>query len=101
MKLKIDWFLAGMVAATVLAWQFPGPGATGGWLHPEFLTKASIALIFFLHGIALSFGALKAGTLHWRLHLVVQTATFLMFPLLGLALNAAADGHVPPALRLG
>ena len=101
MKLKFDWFLAGLVAATALAWRFPGPGATGGWLHPELLTKAAIALIFFLHGVALSFGALKAGTLHWRLHAVVQTATFLLFPLIGLGLNAIADGHVSPALRLG
>ena len=81
MKLKPDWFLLGMIAATALAWAFPAPGAAGGWLHPELVTKAGVALIFFLHGVALSFAALRAGTLRWPLHLLVQTSTFLLFPL--------------------
>jgi sodium/bile acid cotransporter 7 len=101
MKFKPDWFLLGMIAATALAWAFPAPGAGGGWLHPEILTKAGIALIFFLHGLALSFDALKAGTLRWPLHLLVQSSTFLLFPLLGLALNAALGDRVAPELKLG
>lgn len=101
MKLKPDWFLLGMIAATALAWAFPAPGAAGGWLHPELVTKAGVALIFFLHGVALSFAALKAGTLRWPLHVLVQTSTFVMFPLLGLALNAALGEALSPELKLG
>jgi sodium/bile acid cotransporter 7 len=73
-KWKIDWFLMGMIGAVTLAWLFPGPGAKGGALHPEVLTKAGVALIFFLHGLALSFDSLKAGTLRWPLHLLVQSS---------------------------
>ena len=40
MKFKLDWFLIGMGAAVALAWLFPAPGAAGGWMHPELLTKA-------------------------------------------------------------
>ena len=101
MKLKPDWFLIGMIAATALAWVFPAPGAAGGWMHPELLTKAGVALIFFLHGVALSFDALKAGTLRWPLHLLVQSSTFLLFPLLGLLINAAVGDAVSPELKLG
>lgn len=101
MRPKIDWFLLGMVAATLLAWAAPGPGSAGGWLHPEILTKAGIALIFFMHGIALSFDALKAGSLRWPLHLLVQSSTFLLFPLLGLVFVALLGDHVPPDLKLG
>jgi sodium/bile acid cotransporter 7 len=101
MKYRFDWFLPGMVVATVLAWLFPDPGAAGGWMHPELLTKIGIALIFFLHGVALSFAALKAGTLRWPLHLVVQTSTFLLFPLLGLGLMQLLEGRVAPELALG
>src|SRR5438045_1337335 len=101
MKPKLDWFLGGMVAATLLAWIFPGPGASGGWLHPDLLTKVGVALIFFLHGVALSFAALRAGTLRWPLHLVVQCGTFLLFPLLGLGLNAALGDRFPTELKLG
>ncbi len=101
MKFKPDWFLLGMAAATLLAWLFPNPGASGGWMHPELLTKGGVALIFFLHGVALSFAALKAGTLRWPLHVVVQASTFLLFPLLGLIVNAVLGDRVPTDLKLG
>src|SRR5213592_1427692 len=101
MKFRPDWFLLGMVLATVLAWAMPRPGAAGGWLHPELLTKAGVALIFFLHGLTLSFAALRAGALNWRLHVLVQSCTFLLFPLIGLALNAAVGGHIAFELALG
>lgn len=101
MKGKLDWFLAGMIAAVGLAWLFPQAGAKDGWLHPEVLNKLGVALIFFLNGVALSFAALKAGTLRWPLHLVVQTSTFLLFPLAGLGALWLAGGVIPPELHLG
>jgi len=97
----LDWFTAGMAIAVALAWLFPDPGAPGGWLHPELLTKLGVALIFFLHGVSLSFAALKEGTMRWPLHLVVQTCTFVAFPLVGLALLWLAGGRVPADLALG
>jgi sodium/bile acid cotransporter 7 len=101
MKTKPDWFLLGMIAATVLAWAMPGPGAAGGWMQPELLTKAGVALIFFLHGLTLSFAALRAGALNWRLHAVVQGCTFLVFPLIGVGLLVALAGRLAPELRIG
>ena len=47
MKRKIDWFLPGLLCAVALAWLFPNPGAPGGWMQPQILTKIGIALIFF------------------------------------------------------
>ncbi len=101
MKLKPDWFLCGMAAAVAIAWLFPDPGARGGWLHPEILTKAGVALIFFLHGMTLSFEALKAGTLRWKLHLLVQVTTFLVFPLIGLVTLWIAGDQLSESLRIG
>jgi sodium/bile acid cotransporter 7 len=101
MNMKPDWFLGGMFAAIVLAWVVPGPGAHGGWLHPEAMTKAGVAVVFFLHGVGLSFGALRAGVLNWRLHALVQTVTSLVFPVIGFGLYAAFDGRVAPELTLG
>ncbi|AMV38266.1 bile acid:sodium symporter family protein [Planctomyces sp. SH-PL62] len=100
-KKRFDWFLPGMLLSVALAFAFPGPGASGGWLHPELLTKAGVALIFFLHGVALSFGALKAGAFQWRLHLLVQAATFGLFPILGLILLKVAGGVTSPSIHLG
>ncbi len=100
-KRKLEWFLPGMGIAVALAWLFPNPGARGGWLHPELLTKGGVALIFFLHGVSLSFAALRDGAFRWPLHLVVQLSTFLLFPVLGLVLLALIGHWLAPDLRLG
>jgi sodium/bile acid cotransporter 7 len=101
MKFRIDWFLVGMAAATALAWAFPAPGAAGGWLHPEVLTKAGVALIFFLHGVTLPGSELRAGAAQWRLHVVVQTATFLFFPLMTWLAIRLLGARLSPELQLG
>ena len=100
-KLKVDWFLVGIGAAMALAWVIPGPGSDGGWLHPELVTKLGVALIFLLHGLGLSFANLRAGASRGRLHLVVQASTFVVFPLLSLAVVVVAGGSIAPDLRLG
>ena len=96
-----DWFLLGMAAAVALAWVIPQPGAKGGALHPELVNQLAVSLIFFLHGLTLSFAALAAGTRQWRLHLLVQSSTFLLFPLLGLLLLLGLGTRVDPELRTG
>ena len=101
MKLKLDWFLLSMAATVLLAWAAPDPGSSGGWLHADILTKIGVALIFFLHGLLLSFASLKEGTMRWPVHLVVQSTTFLIFPLLGLGLLAIPGFLSAPGLRLG
>lgn len=101
MKLKFDWFIAGMAVAVGLAWLFPGPGARGGWLQPELLNKLGVATIFFLNGLGLSFAAMKAGAMRWPVHVTVQTTTYAVFPLAGIALVAAAGGWIPPELAVG
>jgi sodium/bile acid cotransporter 7 len=90
-----------MFLAVFLAWLLPDPGAKGGVLHPELLTKAGVALIFFLHGLSLSFESLKRGSLLWPLHLTVQTTTFLLFPILGMLLLFFGERWITPELQLG
>ena len=70
-------------------------------MHPELVTKLGVAVIFFLHGLMLSFAALRAGALNWRLHLLIQSCTFVLFPLIGLALNATFGGRMAFELALG
>lgn len=101
MKVKPDWFLLGLFLAVGLAWAFPGPGSTGGWMYPQVLTKVAISLIFFLHGISLPLATLKAGTLKWQVHLIVQLATFALFPLVGVAIWGLAGDAMTPDLKLG
>lgn len=96
-----DWFLIGMGVAVALAWLVPDPGAKGGSLHPEILNKLGVSLIFFLHGLTLSFASMKAGARNWRLHLLVQLCTFGFFPLLGMLLIFGSGPALDQDLRTG
>lgn len=101
MKFKFDWFLKGMLAAVALAFLWPAPGAKGGFLHPELLNKAGIALVFFLNGLGLSLASLKDGALRWKVHLLIQSSTFLIFPALGWLLLKASGGWLSADLQTG
>ena len=101
MKFKFDWFLKGMLIAVALAFLWPAPGAKGGFLHPELLNKIGIALVFFLNGLGLSLASLKDGALRWRVHLLIQTCTFLVFPILGWVMLKASNGWMSADLQSG
>lgn len=101
MKFKFDWFLKGMLIAVALAFIWPAPGAKGGFLHPELLNKIGIALVFFLNGLGLSLASLKDGALRWKVHLLIQTSTFLIFPILGWLLLKASGGWMSADLQTG
>jgi solute carrier family 10 (sodium/bile acid cotransporter), member 7 len=99
--MKFDWFLKGMIAAVVLAFVLPQPGANGGFLHPEVLNKLGIALVFYLNGLSLSMTSLREGASRWRVHLLIQLSTFFVFPLLGLGLMQIGKNWMSPDMLLG
>jgi sodium/bile acid cotransporter 7 len=101
MKFKFDWFMKGMVFAVVLAFVWPKPGAHGGFLHPDVINKVGIALVFFLNGMGLSMASLREGVSRWRVHLLVQISTFLVFPLLGLGFLKLNNAWMSPDLQMG
>lgn len=101
MKFKFDWFLKGMLVAVALAFLWPAPGAKGGFLQPELLNKIGIALVFFLNGLGLSLAAMKDGALRWKVHLLVQGTTFLIFPILGLGILALSGSWMSAPLQTG
>lgn len=100
-RIAQQWFLLGMLAAVIFASVFPAFGASGGALHAETTTQLGIALVFFLHGIGLPLESLKRGLLAWRVHLIVQSLTFAIFPLLYLVFNALFSTLIPTDLMLG
>ena len=100
-KLKKEWFLVGMVIAIVLA-TFTAPlGQSGGWIHLDKLTGIGVAIVFFLHGLGLSPKAIKAGVSNWRLHIYIQSATFIVYPLLWLMMGDTLLNYLPQALAFG
>jgi sodium/bile acid cotransporter 7 len=94
-----DNFTLALIATVVLASFLPCEGKTA--LAFERITAVAVGLLFFLHGAKLSRQAVIAGALHWRLHLTVLAATFIMFPLFGLALQPLLSRFLGPELYLG
>ncbi|UZE24454.1 bile acid:sodium symporter [Pseudomonas sp. B21-056] len=100
-RMVTDWFLCGMLLATLLAYFFPGFGATGGAMHAEWVVNIGIFVVFFLHGVNLSGEQIRHGLKNTRLHLMVQVFTFVVFPLIWLASSKLLGSHVPSLLMLG
>ena len=94
-----DNFTLALLGTVTVAIVLPASGVAAQAL--EGLTVAAVALLFFLHGAKLSRDAIVAGLSHWRLHLVVVGATFVLFPLLGWALRPVLQGLVTPGLYTG
>jgi len=94
-----DNFTLCLLATVTLASLWPAQGAVAQGF--EMLTTAAIALLFFLHGAKLSRAAVVAGLSHWRLHLLVLTCTFALFPVLGLLLKPAFSTMLTPDLAVG
>ncbi|WP_116139650.1 bile acid:sodium symporter family protein [Trinickia diaoshuihuensis] len=94
-----DNFTLALVGTVVLASLLPCKGETA--VAVDWVTNIAIGLLFFLHGAKLSREAVVAGATHWRLHGVVLISTFVMFPLLGLAMKPLVAPIVTPALYTG
>jgi sodium/bile acid cotransporter 7 len=94
-----DTYTMLLMATVVVASVLPCEGQTAVVFGK--ITTFAIGLLFFLHGAKLSREAIVSGLANWRLHLLVLAATFVMFPLLGLALKPLATSMLPYELYLG
>ena len=88
LSLILNKFTLTLIMVVGFATALPAEGRAG--MFVEGLTHAAIALLFFLHGARLSRHAVVGGATHWRLHVLVFASTFVMFPLIGLALAPVA-----------
>lgn len=98
-RLVPDSFTLAIVAAVVLSLALPCSGESARWVATG--SEIAIALLFFLQGARLSRQAVLAGILHWRLHLIILAATFVVFPILGLALSPLSGWLLAPSLYAG
>lgn len=96
-----DYFLLALTGVTLLAWWQPWFGTEEGPLPLKEIANYGVSLIFFFYGLRLSPGKMREGLGNWRLHLVVQLATFVVFPLLVLGVYGAFSGSDTQLLWLG
>lgn len=81
-SIGLDWFLPGLLMMVGLAYLFPGPGVAEQPVSLAELANYGVTGIFFFYGLKLDFTTLKKGLSNWRMHVLIQLSTFLLFPAL-------------------
>ncbi|GGE15197.1 bile acid:sodium symporter [Aureimonas endophytica] len=95
----VDPYLLLLTGTVVLAALFPARGV--GASVADIAVTVAVALLFFLYGARLAPSAIWAGLAHWRLQSLVFASTFLLFPLIGLAVSAGAGALLPDDMVTG
>lgn len=88
-----------LIGTVLLATFLP---ARGGFVSVvDVIGRASIILLFFLHGANLSTEAVKDALGQWKLQLLILASTFLLFPLIGLGLGPLRGHAIDANLYTG
>ena len=95
----VDPYILMMIATVVIASIIPAVGV--GAVIANWAATLAIAILFFMYGAKLSPQAALIGLTHWRLHGVVLLCTFVLFPLMGLALGFLPESILPRSLYNG
>lgn len=98
-RLGIDTYMLVLLATVLASLMLPAQGIVAEGLgHATFW---AVALLFFLYGTKLDSGAVRAGLTNWRLQGLTLGATYVMFPLISLALAAIFSPLLGPTVTLG
>jgi sodium/bile acid cotransporter 7 len=98
-KLRIDPFILGILAAVGIACLLPARG--GAAVAASDVSTIGVAALFFLYGARLSTAEAVEGVKHWRLHLLILGATFVLFPIFGSLIGFLVPHVLSPELYAG
>jgi sodium/bile acid cotransporter 7 len=96
---RIDRYLLVLIGTVILATVLPARGPMTA--VADIAVNLAVALLFFLYGARLAPRAVIDGLLHWRLQSLVFASTYIVFPILGLALTTLFRAWLSPPLALG
>ncbi len=97
----IDGFILALTGAILLAYIWPAPGIPDSPLKLHKVAGYGVSLIFFFYGLKLSPIQLKQGLSNWKLHIVIQVITFIVFPALIILFRKFAGGSSESLLWTG
>jgi len=94
-----DAFLMLIISMAIVGTFLPvhGVGVTIG----TWVSRVMVALLFFLYGTRLARDDTIAGLKNWRLHVVILACTYVVFPVIGLALIPLSPALIAPELLRG
>ena len=85
--IRANGFIVGLAGVVVLTFFFPDPDARNGWLHAESVSDWGLAVIMLLQGLSMPLEKARQGAGNWRLHILIQNFTFVIFPIVGFVLQ--------------
>lgn len=85
-KVGLNTFFLLLLLMVGLAWLFPTYGGEESPIPLKQISTYGVSVIFFFYGLKLDPAKLWAGLSHWKLHLAIQSTTFLVFPVIILLL---------------
>ncbi|PWJ59408.1 sodium/bile acid cotransporter 7 [Dyadobacter jejuensis] len=86
-NMGLDGFMLALLSAIGLAYLWPYPGTAQSPLHLSTVSMYGVSVVFFFYGLKLHPGKLRTGIGNWKLHMMVHLSTFVLFPLIALALH--------------
>lgn len=95
--IKLDRFILLLFSMILLAYWLPG---IENVIPLKVISTIGIAGIFFFYGIKLSPKKMKEGLSNWKLHVLIQLTTFLIFPLAIIAILPFVEGEAHLTLWL-
>lgn len=102
-----QWLIIGFGLACLFGYLWPDVASKGGIIRSEYsVLYGSVAIIFLVSGLQLSPEKLRMNLFNWRLHILTQGISFIVIPLIWLAIMwiiIAADGTktIEPAILVG
>ena len=90
---SLDPLIIFIVLAVIVGIFFPISGRPAEWFSTA--TVVAVAVLFFLYGARLSTREALDGLTNWRLHATILAFTFVLFPLIGVALRPVGMSYNP------
>ena len=100
-KTGLNGFFFLLTGTIALAWIFPSWGVKESPLHLPKIAEYGVSLIFFFYGLKLNLKNLISDLSNWKLHLLVQFSTFVLFPLMVIAMKWAFPVYFSTLTGLG
>ena len=100
-KAGIDGFLLMLAVVIILAYFFPSIGIAKEPISLEQIANYGLTLIFFFYGLRLNPKSLYADLKNWRMHIIIQMTTFVVFPVIVLLTKPLVSDEATKLLWLG
>ncbi|MFV0522502.1 MAG: bile acid:sodium symporter family protein [Mangrovibacterium sp.] len=84
---KIDLFIVCLIAILVISAFIPQWFVSDWHRIIGIICNVGITLIFFIYGLKMNKQDITKGLANYKLHILIQTCTFVLFPLMALAMK--------------